>query len=174
MNDPLAELAVAISGVDEMLMTHDYDDLNLSLGLLASLRGERTRLARLEAIVEAHCARRMPRGIVELPGLVAERKGGAVRKAWDHERMWGRMRHHAVTSLAFDSNGTMDEDRAAIAEAAVAFVQQAASPSWRTTALRSLGIPYDDACETERGRFTVQLRVSDPSMPDDATHAPPS
>lgn len=132
------------------------DELGL-LNLLGDLRECRTLLAQVESIVEAEAAKAMTGDLIEAPGLLARRRTGATRKAWDHARVWGRVEHHAVVSLAFDESGTLDEDRAEIAKAAVAFAAEAANPSWRVTALKRMGIRYDDACETTPGRRTVEV-----------------
>jgi hypothetical protein len=54
--------------------------------------------------------------------------------------------------------GEIDNDRQVITAEAVDEVLRAAAISyWRTTVLRSMGVDYDDAVETERGRRTVHV-----------------
>src|SRR5664279_359935 len=124
--------------------------------LLYALREQRIRLAELEATVEAKAARAMgPADRIEWDGYYAERKGGMVRKHWDHKMLAARVTQAHCTS---DITGEIDEEFYRDGFDAVSEVLRAAAVSyWRTTVLRSMGVNYDDAVETERGRRTVHV-----------------
>jgi hypothetical protein len=124
--------------------------------LLYALREQRIRLAELEATVEAKAARAMgPADHIEWDGYYAERKGGAVRKHWDNGLLAARVVRYGATDFA---TGEIDPDAETVGKAVAADILDAAAVSyWRTTVLRSLGIEFDDAVVTERGRRTVRV-----------------
>jgi hypothetical protein len=124
--------------------------------LLYALREQRVRLAEIEAIVEAKAARSMGRADrIEWAGYYAERKGGMVRKHWDHKLLAAKVTEYTYTDL---NTGAIDETVQSATSEAVGLILRAAAISyWRTTVLRSMGINYDDAVETERGRRTVHV-----------------
>jgi hypothetical protein len=124
--------------------------------LLYALRAQRIRLAELEATVEAKAARAMgPADRIEWPGYYAERKGGGVRKHWDHKLLAAKVTERNYTDAV---TGEIDDDRRVItAEAVDEVLRAAAIQYWRTTVLRSMGVNYDDAVETERSRRTVHV-----------------
>jgi len=124
--------------------------------LLYALREQRIRLAELEATVEAKAARSMgPADHIEWDGYYAERKGGMVRKHWDHKMLAARVTQARCTS---DVTGEIDEDYYRDGYEVVSEVLRAAAISyWRVSVLRQMGVNYDDAVETERGRRTVHV-----------------
>ena len=124
--------------------------------LLYALREQRIRLAEVEAIVEAKAARSMGKADrIEWAGYYAERKGGMVRKHWDHKLLAARVVEWSCTDVGTGEIGGVDEQ---LAMTIVSEVLRAAAISyWRTTVLRSMGVNYDDAVETERGRRTVHV-----------------
>lgn len=124
--------------------------------LLYALREQRIRLAELEATVEAKAARAMgPADRIEWDGYYAERKGGMVRKHWDHKLLAARVVEWSCTDVGTGEIGGVDEQ---LAMTIVSEVLRAAAISyWRTSVLRSMGVPFDDAVETERGRRTVHV-----------------
>jgi hypothetical protein len=124
--------------------------------LLYALREQRIRLAELEATVEAKAARSMgPADRIEWDGYYAERKGGMVRKHWDHKLLAAKVTEHTYTNpRTGEIDGAAQEQTTEV----VSEVLRAAAISyWRTTILRSMGVDYDDAVETERGRRTVHV-----------------
>jgi len=124
--------------------------------LLHAIREQRIRLAELEATVEAKAARSMgPADRIEWPGYYAERKGGMVRKHWDHKLLAAKVTERNYTD---PDTGEIDVASEEVAQDVVSELLRAAAISyWRTTVLRSMGIDYDDAVETERGRRTVHV-----------------
>jgi len=124
--------------------------------LLHALREQRIRLTELEATVEAKAARAMgPADHIEWDGYYAERKGGMIRKHWDHKMLAARVTQARCTS---DVTGEIDEDYYRDGYEVVSEVLRAAAISyWRVSVLRQMGVNYDDAVETERGRRTVHV-----------------
>jgi hypothetical protein len=119
--------------------------------LLHAIRQQRIRLAEIEATVEAKAARSMgPADRIEWPGYLAERKGGAVRKHWDHKLLAARV--SAQIGVDPDSGEFADAD-----EVVQRLLDFAAISYWRTSKLRAADIPFDDAVDTERGRRTVHV-----------------
>src|SRR5664279_2333927 len=78
--------------------------------LLYALREQRIRLAELEATVEAKAARSMGRADrIEWAGYCAERKGGMVRKHWDHKLLAARVVEWSCTDVGTGEIGSVDE-----------------------------------------------------------------
>jgi hypothetical protein len=124
--------------------------------LLYALRAQRIRLAELEATVEAKAARSMgPADRIEWDGYYAERKGGMVRKHWDHKLLAAKVTERNYTDPDTGVINAADENLAT--EVVSELLRAAAISYWRTTVLRSMGIDYDNAVETERGRRTVHV-----------------
>ena len=156
----IINLREAVAGLDtdlpELLSAIGTKNQPRLCELLYALREQRIRLAEIEAIVEAKAARAMgPADRIEWDGYCAERKGGMVRKHWDNNLLASRVTQWVSTDVA---TGEVDETDYALTSAAVSEVLRAAAISyWRTTVLRSMGVNYDDAVETERGRRTVHV-----------------
>jgi hypothetical protein len=152
-------LADAIDALDsdlpELLVDMSADQSKLG-ELLYALREQRIRLAELEATVEAKAARSMgPADRIEWDGYYAERKGGMVRKHWDHKLLAAKVTEQIYTD---PETGEIDAVAQDLTTEVVAELLAAAAISyWRTTVLRSIGVDYDDAVETERGRRTVHV-----------------
>ena len=124
--------------------------------LLHALRTQRIRLAELEATVEAKAARSMGRADrIEWAGYYAERKGGMVRKHWDHKLLAAKVTERNYTD---PDTGEIDVVSEEVAQDVVSELLRAAAISyWRVSVLRQMGVNYDDAVETERGRRTVHV-----------------
>jgi hypothetical protein len=124
--------------------------------LLYALRAQRIRLAELEATVEAKAARSMGRADrIEWAGYYAERKGGGVRKHWDHKLLAARVTERNYTNAETGEIDATAQDLTT--EVVNELLDAAAIQYWRTTVLRSMGVNYDGAVETERGRRTVHV-----------------
>lgn len=154
-----ARVALAVDGLDAALGSYPFTNLTGTLQLLRDVREVRVRLAELEAIVEAKAAGLMEDDTFEVPGkLFAQRRGGASRKAWDRESMNARILSAVAEHVALDTQtGVVDEGLQMAAAEAVEQVQQLARLEYRTGALKKAGIRFDDLCETEYGRRTVQV-----------------
>lgn len=140
---------------DSMHRLDQADDDLAALELLFDLREARQKLAEIEASVEAVAAQRMAAPKVEWPGFVAERKGGADRKSWEHDRLaWA-----VVHPLCVDVNGETDDTAAAlVAQVRDRLLNCAAVSYWRVTQLRQLGLNPSDYCSTTTGRRTVHVQ----------------
>ena len=124
--------------------------------LLYALREQRIRLAELEATVEAKAARSMgPADRIEWDGYCAERKGGMVRKHWDHKLLAAKVTEQNYTDPDTGEINTVAQDLTT--EVVSEVLRAAAIQYWRVSVLRSMGVNYDDAVETERGRRTVHV-----------------
>ena len=124
--------------------------------LLYALREQRIRLAELEATVEAKAARSMgPADRIEWNGYCAERKGGMVRKHWDHKLLAAKVTEQNYTDPDTGEIDTVAQDLTT--EVVSEVLRAAAIQYWRVSVLRSMGVNYDDAVETERGRRTVHV-----------------
>lgn len=165
----LADVGRAITDLNGALGSFTHTNLRSSLLLLRELRAARIELAELEAIVEAKCAGLMDDDTFEVPGvLYAQRRGGAKRKAWDRDAMNGRIMHAVAEHVALNtSTGEVDEALQMAAAEAVEQVQQVARLEYRTGALKKAGIAFDDLCETEYGRKTVQVSAEPLQEPDE-------
>jgi hypothetical protein len=156
----IVNLREAIAGLDtdlpELLSAIGTKNQPRLCELLYALREQRIRLAELEATVEAKAARAMgPADRIEWDGYYAERKGGMVRKHWDHKLLAGKVTEYTYTDL---NTGEIDEAAQSATSEAVGLILRAAAISyWRVSVLRSMGVNYDDAVETERGRRTVHV-----------------
>lgn len=149
----LTNLADSLQWVSETVDTDGMDPLGV-LYLLADLRDLRVRLQQVEAVVEAAAAQSMTSDRVEAPGLLAERKGGNVRKRWEHDRLAERVVTAAITDTTTGELAVEPD----VAHGLVAEVLACAAVSyWRVGALKARGVRFDDACETETGRRTVHI-----------------
>lgn len=151
----LLDLTILIDRISSRLV--GVDDLGVApqAFILAGLRAQRTRLAECESIVEAKVAHGMEGKRLDVPGVgFLERRGGAIRKAWDH-----RKAAFAVTErLSVDSDGVEVPEVAHTVSLAIDALLDAAGISyWRSGKLSDLGLNADDYCESERGRFTVAI-----------------
>jgi hypothetical protein len=160
------------AGKDDLdRLANDVDALNIDLPellddvaanqpllceFLYALREQRIRLAELEATVEAKAARSMgPADRIEWDGYYAERKGGMVRKHWNHGLLAAKVLQQTCTDPETSEIDVANEEAAQ--DVVSELLRAAAISYWRTTVLRSMGIDYDGAVETERGRRTVHV-----------------
>lgn len=164
LDEALRAVQSAVRGLDQVLSPWLDQALDVELlDALLEVRTSRVALAQFEAVLEGKAAAAMHGDVVEWPRGRAERRGGAKRTAWDDARVVGRLAQHAAEQLGEQVDqvtGELAADpavTAAVAREAVALAFTAARPSWRVTALRGMGVQYDDACTTEWGRRTVQL-----------------
>lgn len=137
---------------------------DIAVILLYRIREARKALAELEASVEGTAAGRMPSSKpLQVGTLIAERKGGAIRKQWEHDRVaWDVIR----ARLATENDGQVPSD-AEMATAVLvrdALLNCAQISGWRTTQLRPLGLDPDRYATVERGRRTVHVTAA---IPDD-------
>lgn len=152
----LSDLAGAIDMLSSTADPDSMDELGV-LYLLADVRDLRIRLAQVEAVIEGHAASAMTSDRVEAPDLLAERKGGNVRKKWEHDRLAERVTTAAITDKATGELAVEPD----VAHGLVAEVLACAAVSyWRVGALKARGVRFDDACETETGRRTVHVSRS--------------
>ena len=159
----LSDMERGIHDLSKTLVGYPHADLGGTLSLLRQVRASRVELAEIEAIIEAKAAQLMTDDTYEAPNLYARRRGGASRKAWDNDRLTGRVTHHIATNVALDTTtGEVDDDLAHRITEAAEQLWATARPSWRTGALKKLGVAFDDCCTTEYGRRTVQVSTEPP------------
>lgn len=159
----LAATAQTVAALDSAITGVTFNGLEATLLLLLGVRQARVQLATVEAALESRCARIMDTDVFEAPGIFAQRRGGASRKAWDNEAMVARVSHAIASQIALDTTtGEISDDRWETATTAITAYADTARPSWRTGALKAMGIRWDDLCTTEYGRHTVSVSAEDP------------
>jgi len=156
----LAEINAAIDVFEDGLDLDANDrDVKFLVELLADIRASRSRLHGIEAVVESYAARAMTGNRLELPGLLAERKGGAKRTDWDHMRLAGVVARRYATDV---ESGEVDPTLAELTEAVSRWLLEfAAIQYWRAGKLREVGIDPDGYATVERGRRTVVITRSE-------------
>lgn len=160
LGDTLTTLAAAVHDLGQALMGFDGNAVEWC-DLLGRVRAVRQELAQLESLIERDTARAMPRDLLEWDGGTAERRGGKDRKEWDHDALSRAVTAAIVPALAVDpSSGEVDRDLAATLHEAITQYAATNRPSWRTTALRPLGIDPDEFCTAVPGRSTVQVTLA--------------
>ena len=116
---------------------------------LEAIRGARKYLAQIESAVEAKTAQAMRKNEQDAGPFHLKRASGNERKNWDHERVAGRIVESALEAVA----GDLEQAPWMVRD----MFLQAATPSWRVTALKERGVEFGDCCEVERKRRTVQV-----------------
>lgn len=152
----LNELAAAVTRLsDDVPAALDVDDsIDAVVRLLADLREQRKALAEIEAYVEAAAVKRLPYGQTRVGDLIADVKGGADRKVWEHDRLtWA-----VCESMTVDQNGERVPEIVEIVNEVRSRILNCASVAyWRTNQLRPLGIDPDRYSVKTPGRRTVRL-----------------
>lgn len=155
--DAVLGLGAAMEAVDKAAqgLMDAPDTLDL-LNALADVRELRKTLQQIESLLETAAARAMGDDRLEVPGLVATRRGGARRKwAPDHADLISSrlLESHYVTE-----QGEIDQELAKVIEDARADLLECAHIDyWKTTLLTERGIKFSDCCETTFSRRTVQV-----------------
>lgn len=129
------------------------------LRLLHAVRERRQRLADTEAYLEAKIAQEFGSGEHEAAGL-AFRVHASSRRTWKDSRT---LAWRVVERFVLDEQ---TGEFLLVDPADVGFLLdrlcEAARLDWRVTALRSAGVGFDDLCQVERGRRTVQFHGGAP------------
>lgn len=152
-----ADLTRVIGTLGENVpMALDVDDTTETVvRLLADLRAQRQELARIEAFVEAAAAKRLRYGRHQVGDLIAEVRGGATRKTWEHDRLAFAVCQDITVDPA--TGEVQPEVADIVGKVRDRLINCAAISYWRSTQLKPLGIDVDKFCLTEPGRKTVQV-----------------
>lgn len=137
----------------------DTGDVEELAHLHVALTKTRQQLATICSTVEAALADVMTDKRLDLDGLPPlERRQGATRKAWDHDRLVP-----LVVRLALDPDGTGEfpTDPVDVMDRVVGMLTKVypftPSTNPRVGELRALDIDPDEWCETSPGRVSVQI-----------------
>jgi hypothetical protein len=122
--------------------------------LLQRIRGQRQRLAQIEAMAERHVAHALGTGQHAPAGIPVKVHGGWERKDWQHRDI---ARLLAENALVDEATGELDPKLLAVVMPAVYRVIEAGRMEWRVTDLRKAGLSTDGLCKEEPKRMTVQF-----------------
>jgi hypothetical protein len=134
-------------------------DLHTLTTIACAIRDARADLDILAKSIQHDIVQTMGDREVVLDGIgtiVCRRS--TTRRKWDHDELWRR-----VTALAVEQPGVLcDADGeilppAVIAQQVAAVLRTCASPSWKVTGLRELGLDPGEWCEETPGDWTIQL-----------------
>lgn len=137
---------------DQLADKGDWE--NLAHGL-RSLRDFKANLDTLIRSVEDDVAANMPQKKIALEGVGLLERRAANQRKWDSE---GLLQYMVRDVLDPDRTGEVNYDRMwDLIEALKKVIPFTASLGWRVTALKELGMPVDNFCETVPGRLTVTI-----------------
>jgi hypothetical protein len=123
------------------------------LRLLLAVRERRKKCADIEAYLESQVVRIFPYGDHEAGKLRFRVHGGKRTKWTDPRTLAWRVTEPAM----YDDNGEARADEHVVAEVLDRLLAAMSVAYFRTTWLRAAGIDYDDVCEVERTRRTIQF-----------------
>jgi hypothetical protein len=127
---------------------------NLAYGLDA-FRAFKANLDTLIRAIEDNVAETMPGKKQAVDGLGLLEKRSATSRRWDSE---GLLQYMVRDVLDPDRTGEVNYDRMwDLIEALKKALPFTASLGWRVTALKELGMPVDNFCETTYGRQTITI-----------------
>lgn len=134
----------AIAESEEVLATQA--SIEKQVRELVWLKSQKAAITELITQTENAIGEAMAGKRLELPGLgVIERNKRSARKAWNHADLQQAIRQVAMDNrLADPETGELET----AAEAEARLLKETANPSWRTTALKEIGIDPDEYCET--------------------------
>ena len=149
MNDVLLQ---ADARRAELADARDWQSLAHGLKVLREFKANFDILLRA---VEDDVAAHMPEKKIPLEGVGLLERRGANQRRWDSE---GLLQYMVRDVLDPDHTGEVNYDRMwDLIEALKAAIPFTASLGWRVTALKELGMPVDNFCETIPGRLTVTI-----------------
>jgi len=122
--------------------------------VLARIRGQRQRLAQVEALAERHVAHALGTGKKQSAGLQLEVHGGWERKEWQHRDVFRLL---AELTLVDEETGELNTEYLATVMRVGDAVLAACRPDWRVTVLRARGLSLDGLCKETPKRMTVQV-----------------
>jgi hypothetical protein len=109
----------------------------------------------LEHAYEAVLVAAMPERQLVVDGLVLERKGGTIRKSWDHFMLASQVALRAAVDL---ETGEQFIDLKDAEKVAAEIMATAGISYWRVGELKTRGIDASKYCVEEKGRPTVVIR----------------
>lgn len=136
-------------------VTADGADITHSCEIYSSLVSLKRDVAMVNEHTETLIVERMENSIVSLPnGLVAERKVGGDRKAWDHKGLAVE-----VASRVYESSIDMDTGEVLLSptEMMQKMLDYAAPSYWRVGELNKIGISADNFCEKSEGKVSLVI-----------------
>lgn len=162
-NPGVANVGAILATFDKVLMEADTfrqqladegDWASLAHGL-AAFRAFKTNLDILIRSIEDDVAANLPSKKVALEGVgVIERRSSTSRK-WDSEALLAYMVRDILDP---DRTGEVNYDRMwDLIEALKKALPFTASLGWRVTALKELGMPIDNFCQTTYGRQAITI-----------------
>lgn len=158
--DELRRLLGEVSSDIVEAITGENSDIALSCEIYASLNALKKDIAMVNEHTETLIVERMNESFVSLPnGLVAERRIGSDRKAWDHKGL-----ANEVASRVYESAIDMDTGEVLLSptEMMQKMLDYAAPSYWRVGELNKIGISADNFCEKSEGK--VSLIISKEKM----------
>lgn len=144
--------ALADGGVDWLHITEG--DLASLADDLATAKALTEAARTVQSQIEQACAKALEgtRGPVELPGIgTLQRRNGALRKSWDHQRLAPVVAQAAMAVYDADADGPMAE------YVASKLVEAAGLSYWRVGVLRGFGLDPATYCDESYGQPTVQF-----------------
>lgn len=134
-------------------------DLHTLVTIACAIRDARADLDVIAKTITRDITAQMGEREITLDGIgVITCRRATTRRKWDHDELWRR-----VTSLAVEQPGVLcDEDGeilppAVIAQQVAQVLRECATPSWKVTGLRAIGIDPGEWCEESPGDWSVQL-----------------
>lgn len=147
-------LGQASSDIIEAVTGSDAD-IVASCEIYAALNALKKDIAMVNEHTETLIVERMQDSIVSLPnGLIAERKVGGDRKAWDHKGL-----AIEVSSRVYESSIDMDTGEVLLSptEMMQKMLDYAAPSYWRVGELNKIGISADNFCEKSEGKVSLVI-----------------
>lgn len=122
---------------------------------LVQLRGFKANLDTLMRAIEDDVCELMPGKKQAVEGVGLLEKRSSTTRRWDSE---GLLQYMVRDVLDPDRTGEVNYDRMwDLIEALKASLPLTASLGWRVTALKDLGMPIDNFCETNYGRQALSI-----------------
>lgn len=137
--------------------------------LLWLIRKTRVRLQQAESYVESRLIATLDASSVwelDVDGIgKVTRHSGKKRTQWDHERLAGVVAHAIADSELAEPMFTREGefiDPYSVTEKIVGAFRRAATPSWKVTGLRSLGVTPAAYCDESAGNASIELPKAAP------------
>lgn len=136
-------------------ITSDDADITESCLIYSAINSLKKDIAMLNEHTETLVADRMNESFVSLPdGLLAERRIGSDRKAWDHKGLATEVSNRVYQSSIDIDTG---EVLASPLEMMQKMLDYAAPSYWRVGELSKIGISADDYCQKSEGKISVVI-----------------
>lgn len=158
LTGPLTEALSQLDKLPDADLEGPDTDVAEALHLVTEIRH---RLGEVEATIQAALVGRIRVEDATVGRYRLERRGGAIRKRWQSDRVFSdlvrRANVDAATGEVLDDTAARERLIAAVTEC----VPLTGSLGWRTRALRAWGIDPDDYCEKSPASFRFEVHVID-------------